>query len=634
MYNVHIIKQASADLATLDSKQVVKTAGVLNNIKNWLRSLLDPSFSEKVRELRNNYSTVEVHFRNLEKNLNEIEIAIKNGDAEKYNQCLDEIKRSSAALSSEINELSESSDDIQMPKAPKSVGTEVQGNGLPPGIVSPGEVLGGNDLVYSKNFSNSTSTYKALSTAIVNLGFNEEEVQDALNDDNFFKELRDATAAGEVKDVKYRDLGDKDTKNLNGDYIYTVFTSAFLIPKIPAELQAYVKVVDQRYNKKRPMNVKVMSLIIKVIPIKLGPTARARVKQAAEKKPWYLDLEKIKARANQYNQGNYISPKRTPISKDDFMTALRSTWEELFPDIQISQRGLDILWAKVALETGNFKYMYNYNLGNVKASPKYSHAGKWTGFKCGENLGGKSYKFTGKHPICYFAAFDNLASGIKFYLKTMYNYFKPALMEAVKGDPEAFAEKLHDMGYYTASPKAYTKGIKKLLGEYEGSETETQVSINEEIPEDIKDDVTELAQALGLQIAAGTELTDMVVNAIGEKMLPKHDVSIRIKAESVPTGMEYAYVLSTSILRTIDADVDVCHDGKRIEVNCNTYGGLDFIKDAVEEINNIVCNAFTNKYKKIVISTVSPFKSKLNIIADSKVDQERRKFSIKERLYG
>lgn len=647
MYNIEIIKQASYELNGLDKKEVVKVASVLQRIRNWFKMMMSPEFKGKVDKLRNESSQVRLHLKNLDKYLSQIETSIKNGDEIAYAQSLENVTRSAELLAQQLGELNVS---IQEGPPPPQLDIKPGKSNLqlPEDIVPVGGILGGEDLVYNDNFSNSIHIRKIIVGNMINSGIDKESAIDALNNNEFWELLKQATASGKVLDVQYRKQSiNNDKHHLSGDYIYYVQTPKIVVPNVAFEFQAIIEVVDHRYNTNERLrgNYKVMKFIRKLIPIRVGPTNRSRVKditasikRKAKAAPWYLDINGIRLHDSQYNKSNKVQAIRTTVSKADLISALKNVWPSLFPDIQMSDRGFEVLWAKIALETGNMRSMMNYNLGNVKCTPNQSQSSKFTGFPCGENLPDangqiRSIKFTSEHPMCYFRAFDSLEEGVKFYLSFLgQEQYRDALMAAVSGDPTEFANKLKEAGYYTASASRYAKGLRRLMVEEDKNKTPSVVSTtNDEIPQDVKMEATELAQALGLNISfASMPLTQMVVNAISEEMLPINDVKVIIKADNLSSMMEYGYILSNALSRTIDADTDICSDGKHVEVTCSTTGNTKTIINAVAAIDDVVAKAFQNKYKKIVVSSVREGKSKYSIVGEIKLERHRRKFALKE----
>lgn len=646
MYNVELIKQASVELQELDSKQVVKVAGVLRKIRNWFKGLGNPEFKEKIVNLKNESAQVRSRLSNLDKKLKEIDISIEDGDIERYKNLLDDIKGLATELSKELGEVTESAAEAQQAvtyPSPEPVTENVTvGPGIfPQGILAVGDVVG--DVKYGSKFTNSESVIKWFVASLVRSGVPKEKAEKAVLDINFFNSLRESIEAGKVVRREYR-----RSKDFEGQYLYEVLSVPFEIPGLQVKMIVNMEVTDNTYLKKNPVrNLKTIKWPLQVRITSTAPSAivhdddepydndprdqfdcndcvsaKARrnllnklVKNAG---PWYLNSAQIRQRMSEYNSGNFVPAQRTPASKEDFLSAIRQIWPQLFPEIELTEQGLNILWAHVALETGNLSSTMNYNLGNAKATPEASRSGKWTGFPCGENLNGKSYKFTAKHPMCYFRAFDTLEEGVASYLSMMGNNFRAALVEAMSGNVDEFANELKESGYYTADTDKYLKGLNSKL---ENPEDQEDGDFN------LQNELRELSQVLGINLAS-RKMTQMVVNAIGKELLPHNKVSIRIKASDIPTGVEYAYILSNAISRTTDADVDVCGDGKSIEVVCDTVGSEDAIIDAVDEIDGFVAKAFQNKYKQPIISVIKVGESKLPVLSETKIEKERRKFNL------
>lgn len=648
MYNLEIIKQASVELQELDSKQVVKVAGVLRKIRNWFKGLGNPEFREKLVNLKNESVQVRSRLINLDKKLKEIDTSIEDGDIERYKNLLDEIKLLATQLSKELGEVTESATEAQQSvtyPVPEPAPTNiVVGPGIfPPGILEVGDVLG--DVRYGSKFTNSEHILNRFIVSIVKAGISKERASKSVLNINFFNLLREAVSAGKVTRREY-----SRNKGFEGQYLYEVLSVPFEIPELQVQMTVNMEVSENKYLKKNPTPIRTIKFpkeirVTSVAPVQeeeddfppdygdldygdprddcadcVSTTARRNFLNKLVKSggAWYLDSTQIRQRMSQYNRGNFVPAQRVSVSKEDFLNAIIAVWPKLLPEIELTEQGLNILYAHVALETGNLSSVMNYNLGNAKATPEASNNNKWTGYPCGENLNGKSYKFTAKHPICYFLAFDTLEDGVAFYLRMMGNNFRSALIEAANGDVEAFNTELKESGYYTANSNLYLKGLKDRLDDEEEESEEFN----------LQNELKELSQALGINLAS-RKMTQMVVNAIGKELLPHNKISIKIKASDIPTGTEYAYVLSNAIARTTDSDVDVCGDGNNIEVVCDVVGSKDAIINALDEIDGFVAKAFQDKYKQPVISVIKVGESKLPILSETKIERERRKFNLK-----
>ena len=98
----------------------------------------------------------------------------------------------------------------------------------------------------------------------------------------------------------------------------------------------------------------------------------------------------------------------TPCTARDVMWALRVAHERV-TGLTPSRDTLALATAQSALETGRWKSIHRYNLGNIKASSTYE--GYYCQFRCNEVIGGKLEWFDPPHPQTNFRAFLNLEDG-------------------------------------------------------------------------------------------------------------------------------------------------------------------------------------------------------------------------------
>lgn len=206
-----------------------------------------------------------------------------------------------------------------------------------------------------------------------------------------------------------------------------------------------------------------------------------------------------------------LPAKKTPVAIPELYLAVRLQLEPLVNARRAEQgRGAAsaeelraatvIMLAQMALETGRFKSISNYNLGGIKC-PKswtecYQHfttrehfapplASKYMAEapagtkvqKVGEDADGKwILSFSGPHPMNRFVAFETLADAVAHHCAFMVGKPAPdgfrearyveAVDAALANDPLAFVTKLRDKGYFTADPKVYSKNVASIAREY------------------------------------------------------------------------------------------------------------------------------------------------------------------------
>lgn len=155
----------------------------------------------------------------------------------------------------------------------------------------------------------------------------------------------------------------------------------------------------------------------------------------------------------------------TPLTADEAIEGMRGAILKL-KGKEGSPEQVATLISQSALETGHWKSIHRYNVGNAKAGPNYE--GFYCRFRCNEIINGKVEWFDPPHPQCNFRAFYSAADGFADHIKllaTVPRYAK-AWACAERGDPEAFSRACAAAGYYTANVEQYTSSVVKLFGKY------------------------------------------------------------------------------------------------------------------------------------------------------------------------
>ncbi len=180
---------------------------------------------------------------------------------------------------------------------------------------------------------------------------------------------------------------------------------------------------------------------------------------------------------------------KTQVSIEDMFYALAYAWVQLFNE-QPKKESIVVLLAHGALETGRFKSMHCYNIGNIKG--REGDGRDYCFFACNElmpvkqaqALVGRSSKdggnaiitgirndgmawiwFYPKHYGCRFRAFETLEAGALDYMMMLRNRFKLSWPAVVKGDVAAFCHLLKQQNYYTADESSYTKAVANVYNE-------------------------------------------------------------------------------------------------------------------------------------------------------------------------
>lgn len=184
-----------------------------------------------------------------------------------------------------------------------------------------------------------------------------------------------------------------------------------------------------------------------------------------------------------------LPARATPVSPAEVYLALRLQLAAQMGAPQ-PRAGVAILVGQMALETGRFKASQNYNLGGIKCSGKW--AGCWQHFATLEVLpraAAEKYmrevppgatvaivhdagdrvtlKFSGRHPVNKFVAFESLDAAIEHHVAFLLGRYRTAVAFAMAGSAQAYADELYRLGYYTGDREAYGKSVASLGREYD-----------------------------------------------------------------------------------------------------------------------------------------------------------------------
>jgi hypothetical protein len=185
---------------------------------------------------------------------------------------------------------------------------------------------------------------------------------------------------------------------------------------------------------------------------------------------------------------------KTPCTPQAFVDALVTVWPSELGGTP-SLAAACVLAAQFSLETARGTSMVCWNFGNEKApdptTVDYCYFTTW------EDLPAKAARialqsplcapknppladdpaddppiisvlFHPKHPTCRFRAFATLGDGTQHYLRAMWSHWTLAWSSVCAGDPEGFAQGLHDQKppYYTADPAIYKANMRAYFNQY------------------------------------------------------------------------------------------------------------------------------------------------------------------------
>lgn len=157
-----------------------------------------------------------------------------------------------------------------------------------------------------------------------------------------------------------------------------------------------------------------------------------------------------------------LPDKKTPMTPQQVGAALSEGYRRV-TGARPSRKILQLLLGQVALETGNFKSIHNFNFGNVKAkgSDKYVQY-----FRCSEIINGKEVFFDPPAPECRFVAFRTAADGAEHYIRTLRG--RPHWWEGLQSKtvPGFIKGLTTPPVYFTANAKLYADVLQNRMSHY------------------------------------------------------------------------------------------------------------------------------------------------------------------------
>ena len=124
--NIQIIRQAAVDLYSVDHMNVIKVAGVVRTIVNWLKGFGDPEFQNQLQELERISPEIKGTVDALSVEIGRLQKAISNTDPEQFGLALEAVRPLVSELSGGLSNLDEAAARV---KAEAPVDAVVNSNG-------------------------------------------------------------------------------------------------------------------------------------------------------------------------------------------------------------------------------------------------------------------------------------------------------------------------------------------------------------------------------------------------------------------------------------------------------------------------------------------------------------------------
>lgn len=312
--------------------------------------------------------------------------------------------------------------------------------------------------------------------------------------------------------------------------------------------------------------------------------------------------------------GNRVQRTKTNVPIFQMTNAVNEGWKNLF-GITPSKEQVAMVLAQNALETGNRKNMWNYNVGNITTSGKGAY-NYFDDLTTNEQVSNGVWK---KKNLKY-RAYSSLKEGVKDYLKLLSGgKYSNAWQHILHPNPIAFSKSLKESGYYTADEAPYTKALAKLFNQYANVQ-KTSIPQNDNNLDNMLNTY--------LQMVAASE------KHIYKKLLPSNNIVVQVRSDSFNNSVEFARVLSSALEEELQAKAYIHTNGEEIEIQCIISGPAQDCANTVQQLAESLSEVFTQATKKIggikvlshvVLNKHSSYKELDLVIAE----QQHKKFLLK-----
>lgn len=153
--------------------------------------------------------------------------------------------------------------------------------------------------------------------------------------------------------------------------------------------------------------------------------------------------------------GVALPDKLTPLTPDEAAAALATAYRRVTGKAP-TRKILALLVGQTALETGDWKSLHNFNVGNSKASASDPY---YTGFRCWELVNGEKVWFAADDPMCRFTAHLTAADGAEHFIRMLMrrpNWWAGLQTGTIDGYVAGLTSR---PAYFTANAGEYARGM-------------------------------------------------------------------------------------------------------------------------------------------------------------------------------
>ena len=645
-----LIKISSSQLSRLPDDQIVKVAGVLRRLKNWLKTQFSPEFKEEVEKLETESAEYSSTLDEIKQQIEKVQEAIKDKELEEYRSELKVLKelldKTLIKTDKNLDQAGIVSSVTGRVKSFRSLTSEVENEyeklmeehnyDLP---LKKSINIKFSDSNYYKNlnYNNFSITItpsaqdalkEKLNKAIKgSLNISLEGIENKINEE-FYNRLAKAILNGTIGYVAYQVPSQGKSATI-GHLLLSVLSDDFIIPDTNIKIKADVVLIDPTLaNDKRFILRK--TDVIKVVSGSLGSSLSS---VSEVRKDFYLKIIKNALSSESSIKAKRVDIKNTlnPHSPDEVAEMLKDAYQNLIGELP-SLETLAFMWAQLTWEHGREYVFKGNNVGNIKAFDKWlsNSSNFYYVMDTIEVVEGKNAPLKGAK----WRAYPTLEDGFKDYLKVLKDRFPESFKKIQEGKPVAASETLSKEKYYTASPKTYTSNVKSIYDEFLKKYSDKFPELSRVSPQ--KEDSKVSAPGSAEQSVSkidelsktlyASPLTYLVKNAIFKINNPEKKILIQVEGSDLTDNLEYANNLSYLIQDYLKGVTTLHKLDNKIQIQAIAHTESNF-KLAAIELSNLLSKEINKKINKNVYTVIAEnLPTFADEISDEEIESNHRKF--------
>lgn len=606
------IRTAALDLTLSDS--MIRTAGIAQRIKNWIKYRTNQEFRQVVDTLKADSAVLRAQLELISDQIDNLEESIKNGDAEKYHALVPELKKSMLKLWEGVKQTSDDGKNFYTAQDMDSPGfADWFAKNLPEGYDLEIGKKYDIPLKSTRRYAQLQPTQISISTTPLNIikGAIQKQLPKPTilqeSDQDLVQALLAEVPNGILKSLEAK-KPHKKNPTLKGGTTELEVIVKILLPITNAIFSGTIFLVDyqDRMVISGSKDWKYEGFITQPTTAGLNPTQLLKI--AIEYRPQAL--------------------KYYPATEQDLAQALRSAYVHVYGEDPTAET-LAGGWAQATLEAGRPLKFPNYNIGNIKATPG--------GIKSGQPYfikGAIEFTPDGKKTIIphdTWASFSSLEEGAAAYWKLIKNKYSSAQEWMAAGDPISASVALGKGGYFTANIAKYSQAMQNLYKEFfdkvaislpglrsapiPASQSKPEVKNWKSDYQSVSTKDNEV-ESLIKNLTADGPLTTFVKKAILRQVLPQTLSVIWIRgtrAEQLDFAKKASFILHSILGST----VEICAQDEALELETKTYGHPLTVLQA----QTALCDLLSQKFAHVQAQPIVGFTSSLPKLSASKLDK-------------